>query len=246
MFNTIIEICCGSADDVFAAAAGGADRAELNSALPLGGLTPSLAEFRLAKKAGIPLMVMIRPREGGFCYTEGDFAVMLEDARIFAAEGAEGLVFGVLKPDGSIDYERCRALCEAAGSAQKVFHRAFDVVPDWREAMDTLISLGFERILTSGQAASAALGADTLRDMVDYAAGRIEILPGGGIRPHNATGLLAATGCTQLHSSAASPVRDSSCCGNPAVHFGGNVPENEELYSRTDIEKVRALIASTY
>ncbi len=241
MKRYLLEICCGCAEDIFAAAKGGADRAELNSALYLGGLTPSLGAFRRAKEAGIPIMVMIRPRDGGFCYTEDEFETMLEDVGIFAAEGADGLVFGVLNPDGTIDTERNRLLIEAAGEREKVFHRAFDVVPDWRKAIDELVELGFDRILTSGQAPTSIEGANTIGEMLDYAAGRIEILPGGGIRPHNIKSFLEKTGCTQVHASAGAVHIDFSCHANRAIHFGAadNMPEDE--YKLTDVKKVQSL-----
>ena len=236
-----LEICCGSADDVFNAAAGAADRVELNSALFLGGLTPSIGLVREAKKAGIPMMVMIRPRDGGFCYTDREFNAMLSDIEAFGAEGVDGFVFGVLLPDGRIDEERNRILIEAAGNRQKVFHRAFDVVPNWREAMDTLVRLGFDRILTSGQAVNSILGAETIREMREYADGRIEILPGGGIRPHNISSLLSVTGCDQAHASAGTKHTDSSCHANPAVHFGAISDMPDDVYSVTDIQKVMDL-----
>lgn len=240
MRKYILEICCGSADDVFAAARGGADRVELNSALYLGGLTPSVGTFRRAMEAKIPIMAMVRPRCGGFCYTEREFESMLEDVSLFSGAGASGLVFGVLNSDGTLDARRNRMLVEAAGDREKVFHRAFDVVPDWRRAMDELIELGFDRILTSGQAPSAVEGAERLREMVDYAAGRIEILPGGGIRPHNIKELLEKTGCRQAHASAGIVCVDSSCHGAASVHFGAEgMPEDQ--YTVTDVKKVRAL-----
>lgn len=239
-----LEICCGSADDVFAALEGGADRAELNSALFLGGLTPSIGTFRESRRAGIPIMVMVRPRDGGFCYTESEFASMLEDIQIFASEGADGLVFGVLNSDGTVDIERNRALIKAAGERQKVFHRAFDLVPDWRKAMDELVSLGFDRILTSGQSANALSGAETLKEMVQYSAGRIEILPGGGVRPHNIKDLLDYTGCTQAHSSAATVHTDTSCRANMSICFRSSTEIPEDQYSATDSEMVRALLCA--
>ena len=243
MMSYILEICCGSAEDVIAAAKGGADRAELNSALFLGGLTPSLAAVRRAKKSGIPIMVMVRPRDGGFCYTDEEFETMLEDVRIFASEGVDGLVFGVLRADGTVDTERNRILVEAAGEKEKVFHRAFDVVPDWRKAIDELVELGFDRILTSGQAPSAPEGVATLGEMLPYADGRIEILPGGGIRPHNILSVLAESGCTQAHCSAGSVHIDPSCRANPKVHFGSTPDMPEDEYKITDTEKVKELVS---
>jgi len=242
--NVKIEICCASVEDVFEAKRGGADRVELNSALFLGGLTPSIGLVRRSREAELPMMVMVRPRDGGFCYTESEFDAMLEDIKAFREEGVEGLVFGVLTPDGRIDVDRCRKLLKASGNAQKVFHRAFDVVPDWREAMDELVELGFDRILTSGQKENSILGKNTIKEMLEYANGRIEILPGGGIRPHNIKELIEFTGCTQAHASAGAKRIDSSCHGNSNVHFGPlpGVPEDE--YTVTDAQKVKALVDS--
>ena len=241
MENPILEICCGSAEDVFCAAQAGADRVELNSALFLGGLTPSIGAVRLAKKTGIPIMAMVRPRDGGFCYSEGELKTMLSDIEAMAAEGADGFVFGVLLPDGSVDREKNALLKKAAKGRECVFHRAIDVVPDWRAALDTLMELGFSRVLTSGQAENAVTGADTIREIVEYANGRIEILPGGGIRPENAAELLSKTGCTQLHSSCSVLKNDDSCAGNPAISFRGRSAENEVAVC--DGDKIKALLS---
>lgn len=243
MKSITLEICCGSVDDVYEAKAAGADRVELNSAMFLGGITPSLGEVRAARGAGIPIMAMVRPREGGFCYTAREFEAMIGDVRAFVEAGVEGLVFGVLRSDGTVDAQRCKILLEAAEGRETVFHRAVDVTPDWRAALDTLIELGFTRVLTSGQAPSVPLGLETLREMVKHAAGKIQILPGGGIRPANAAQVVEETGCTQVHASAGRRQLDSSCQGNPDIHFGGAVYLPEDQYSLTDRAKVAALRA---
>ena len=139
MSRVRLEVCCGSADDVIQAHLAGADRVELNSDLFHGGLTPTLGELIVAKReTGMPVMTMVRPREGGFCYTQAEFDTAIEDAKLLLHHGADGLVFGFLHPDGTIDLERTRVLAELAREAGKesVFHRAIDVVPDWREALD--------------------------------------------------------------------------------------------------------------
>ena len=146
-----------------------------------------------------------------------------------------------MKNDGAIDVERNRLLINAAGNAIKVFHRAFDVVPDWKKAMDELVELGFDRILTSGQAADSIKGAETIREMLEYAAGRIEVLPGGGIRPHNIKQLLETTGCEQVHASAGTVHIDSSCHKNPSFSFGSSDAMAEDEYKLTDVKKVRSL-----
>ncbi len=244
MDRILLEICCGSADDCLEAARGGADRIELNSALFLGGLTPSVGALRAAKRAcDVPIMAMVRPRAGGFCYTAREFETMELDARALIEAGAAGIVFGCLTPEGGLDVERNARLTVLAHDlgAQAVFHRAIDVTPDWRAALDALIELGVDRVLTSGQMPSAPLGLDVIADMVEYAAGRIEILPGAGINARNIRAVLRATGCTQAHMSAKSARRDESCAGNPAIHFGGALYPSEDSYDLVDCERVRAI-----
>jgi len=178
----LVEICCGSLEDALEAERGGADRVELCSALFLGGLTPSLGTIMEAKaRLKIPIMVMIRPRGGGFCYTKSEMAVMERDTVLAAEQGAEGMVFGILNADGSIDEERCKRLRKLIGDRQAVFHRAFDVTPDPFRSLDQLVALGFTRVLTSGQEDTVPEGAQLIKRLIGYAGDRIEILPGGGI-----------------------------------------------------------------
>ncbi len=239
MQKIVVEVCCGSAADAFTAKAAGADRVELCSALDLGGLTPSMGELRLAKKAGIPVMSMARARAGGFCYTDMEFETMLLDISLMLEAGADGIVFGILTRDGDVDCERCKIVLDAIGDRESVFHRAIDVTPDWRAAMDRLCDLGVRRVLTSGQAATAVAGAATLAEMMDYAAGRIEVLPGAGIRRENAVSLLETTGCRQLHVSMRKAVADPSANARPEIKFGG---ASENSYTLTDFEMLRELI----
>ena len=165
----LIEVCCGSTDDAVEAERGGAGRVELNSSLFFGGLTPSLGSVIEAKKRlSIPVMVMIRPRAGGFCYTEAEMAVMEHDAKLAVEHGADGLVFGILNQDGTIDIDRCRKIVELTGEKQAVFHRAFDVTPNPLAALDQLIELGFKRILTSGQQKTVPEGADLIKKLIDH------------------------------------------------------------------------------
>lgn len=240
----VLEICCASADDVRIAAAAGAQRVELNSDLFHGGLTPTVGALRVAKQeTDIPVIAMVRPREGGFCYTELEFRTAVEDAKLLLENGADGLVFGFLHEDGTVNVERTRALTELAKAAGKeaVFHRAIDVVPDWRAALDVLIELGIDRVLTSGQEAEVSWGAATIREMIAYAAGRIQILPGGGIKLRNVEKVVREIGCDQVHMSAGRSCVDTSAMGNRAIHFGGCIYPPEDVYRMTDGDHVGAV-----
>lgn len=240
-----IEVCCGSADDVIEAFHAGADRVELNSDLFHGGLTPTVGSLRIAKReTGMPIMTMVRPREGGFCYTPAEFAVCREDARVLLNNGADGLVFGFLHENGTIDRERTRILAETALEAGKeaVFHRAIDVVPDWREAIDLLAELRVTRILTSGQEPDVAYGTKTVRDMIAYAAGRIQILPGAGVTPRNMARILAETRADQLHIAVHRTLSDSSADNNRSIYYGGCLYPPEDRFQMIDRGAVRGMV----
>ena len=242
----ILEICCGSADDVIRAAQGGADRVELNSDLFHGGLTPTIGALRVAKaETNIPIMCMVRPREGGFCYTEAEFRTAVEDAKLLLEHGADGLVFGFLRKDGTVDRERTAILAKLAQDAgrETVFHRAIDVVPDWREAFDILMELGITRVLTSGQESDVPWGAPTIREMREYAKGRMEILPGGGIRLRNVARVIEETGCDQVHMSAGMTQTDSSAMNNRSIHFGSCLYPPEDVYRTTNPDTVAGVAA---
>lgn len=237
MPHILIEACCGSADDALEAARGGADRVEMNTALYLGGLTPSVGSLRVLREtSAVPVMAMLRPREGGFCYSDTAFRTMLSDGEQLLATGADGLVFGCLTPEGEIDEPRVRALVALCGSRPAVFHRAIDVVPDWRRALEVLIRCGVTRVLTSGQANSAILGAQTIAQMVHFSQGAIEILPGAGVTPDNVLELLEITGCTQVHLSRRRELRDTSTRANPSLRFGHPQSPPEDEYKVTDAE----------
>jgi len=244
MSSVLIEVCCGSADDAIQAKLAGADRVELNSDLFHGGLTPTIGSFRVAKReTGLPIMTMIRPREGGFCYTAAEFSVCMEDAKALLAAGADGLVFGCLHEDGRIDLERTRALTQLALDAGKeaVFHRAIDVVPDWREAIDQLAALSVTRILTSGQEPDVFYGTDTVREMIAYARGRVQILPGAGITLKNAARIVQETGADQIHVAAHRTMFDRSVENNRAIYYGGCLYPPEDRFSMIDREAIRGI-----
>lgn len=240
MDSILLEVCCGSAEDALEAAAGGADRVELCSALFLGGLTPSLGSLLAVKaQTKIPVIAMNRPRQAGFCYSQTEFAVMERDAEIFIEHGADGIVFGILNADGTVDIERTRSICRRIGTAQAVFHRAFDVTPDPFRALEELIDLGITRVLTSGQKNSAPDGAALIAKLIQKASGRIEIMPGAGLTADNVRQFVAQTGCRQVHMTAFKAQRDTSTLANSHIEFGapGAPPESE--FAMTDREYVQ-------
>jgi copper homeostasis protein len=242
MGKLLLEICCGAAEDAIEAAAGGADRVELCSALFLGGLTPSLGSLlQVKQQTKIPVMAMNRPRAAGFYYSATEFAVMERDADLLLEHGADGIVFGVLNPDGTIDVARSRRLRDRIGSRQAVFHRAFDVTPDPIRALEELIDLGITRVLTSGQKSGAPAGAALIRQLTEHARRRIEVLPGAGIDLDNVRRLVADTGCNQIHMTAFAEQHDTSTQANPDIHFGAPSGPAESMYEVTDRAYVRRM-----
>ena len=230
-----LEVCCGSVDDVLEAERGGADRVELNSCLMLGGLTPSIGELIAAKRLSkLPIMTMVRPRQAGFCYSEAEYATALADAEQLLAHGADGLVFGFLDADGNLDSRRTRELARMAGDRTKVFHRAIDVASDWKKLLGQLIDIGIDRVLPSGQAPDVFYGVDVIREMMDFAQGAIQIMPGAGVNLKNVDCIVEATGCDQIHIARHRDVMDTSTANNRDIFFGGALYPPEDRYSVID------------
>lgn len=243
MNGITVEICAGSVEDVAASKKAGAHRVELNSALFLGGLTPSLGTFLQAKQiGGIEVLPMIRPRQAGFFYNNMEYRTMVTDAQLFVEHGADGIVFGFLNADGTVDAKRTADFVNIAGSAVPVFHRAFDLTPNPIAALETLIECGVKRVLTSGQAASAPEGLELIKELVTQAKGRIEILPGAGIRPTNVAHIVACTGVTQVHFSAMTQRHEPSTQHNPAISFGGALRPREDMVDIISTEKIGAMM----
>ncbi|GAB5520391.1 MAG: copper homeostasis protein CutC [Rhodothermales bacterium] len=241
--SVLLEVCTERAEDSVAAVSAGAGRIELNTALALGGLTPSVGCLAATRAAvDVPIIAMLRPRPGPFAYSASDFDVLRRDADLLRMHGADGFAFGCLTPDGHIDTARCQTLMAQHPDAEWVFHRAFDVLPNLFEGLDILIDLGVRRVLTSGGAASAVEGAEALKALIEQADGRIEMLPGGGIRPHNVAALVQATGATQVHASCSAVRVDTSGQHQAWLNFRSAQPLSANQYKRTDAQQVAELI----
>lgn len=231
-----LEIACGSIESALAAQAGGADRVELFQDLAGGGTTPSPGTLAVARdRLRLPLFVLIRPRTGDFVYSEAEVAVMLADIAHARAVGCDGVVLGALQADGCIDVSTCRALVAAAGPLQVTFHRAFDVVRDPSQALETVIALGCQRVLSSGGCATAVQGSSALAARVAQAAGRVSMMAGAGVSADTVAALVAATGCTEVHASASGPRASATPYGAPSLP--GLQPDVVE----TDVRRVMAL-----
>lgn len=202
MNDYILEVCVDSAESALAAAKGGASRLELCQNLVIGGTTPSPKLFEVIRRqTTIPIHALIRPRFGDFCYTPYELEEIREEVAMYRELGAEGVVVGVLKEDGTMNMEAMEQLMEAADGMSVTLHRAFDVCRDPKEALEQAVSLGMNTILTSGQQNSAVKGAELLAELQRQAAGRIRIQAGGGICADAIRELYPKTGVTAYHMS---------------------------------------------
>ena len=241
----IFEICVDSAEAAVAAQEGGADRVELCSDLLEGGLTPSHGTLAVAReRLRIGIMAMVRPRGGDFCYSDTEFAVMREDLLAAKRIGANGVVFGLLNPDGTVDRERTAELIALARPLPVTFHRAFDVSRNPFEALETLIELGVERVLTSGQEPSVLEGLDLIVSLVKRAAGRIIVMPGGGITERTVGRIAPVCGATEFHFASLETQEGRMAYRNPRVFMGGALRPPEYAQDVTRPEAVAAVIAA--
>ena len=240
-----IEVCCSSLSEVREAVAGGARRVELCAAITCGGVTPSHATIKSITEAAldIDINVLIRPREGGFHYSEEEVDVMCHDIEFCRQMGVHGVVIGALTRDGEIDIEACRRMVEAAGDLSITFHRAFDVCVAPLQALEHIIALGCDRLLTSGQKPSAEQGAERIAELVSHAAGRIIIMPGAGITPQNIAYIEQKTAATEFHSTAA--INDSDYAYRSADVSFAAYPDREGIIRHSSREVVSELVNNT-
>ncbi len=239
----LFEICVGSAQGAISAQEAGANRVELCDNLIEGGTTPSAGAVHVSRKhIDIGLNVIVRPRGGDFCYSDVEFETMLRDVELVAGWGADGIVIGLLNPDGSIDAERTGALIERIRPLSVTFHRAFDMAADPHRALEDLIALGVDRVLTSGQEISALDGVDLISDLIRRANGRIVVMPGGGITERNVAKVAAGTGAREIHVAARSSISSRMTYRNPNAFMGGEFRLPEFSHDLTDVNRIRAFI----
>lgn len=236
-----MEVCANSLESAIAAQEGGAIRVELCDNLAEGGTTPSYAQIAMAKKMlQIKVYPIIRPRGGDFLYTQLEFELMKEDIKICKSLKCDGVVIGILKADGSIDKERCKALVELASPMGVTFHRAFDMSNDFEKALEDIIEIGCERVLSSGGESSALKGAATLAKLIEQSAGRIIVMPGAGISKTNITELIKTTDAIEFHASARHTSSSEMQFKNQKLSMGAAA--DEFSHDLTDSQLVKELI----
>lgn len=234
MHEILLEVCVDDAEGLAAAVAGGADRIELCSALAVGGLTPSAGLMAHAKPPPVPVYAMIRPRPGDFVFAQTELDIMRHDIDAARAANLAGVVLGASRPDGRLDTRILTKLAGHAAGLGMTLHRAFDLVPDFGEAISLAADLGFERILTSGGARSAPEAVDTLVELIELAAGRLSIMPGSGLTPETIGAILPRLAVTEVHASCS--VREPAK-NRRAIELGFAPPERR----RTDEATVRTM-----
>jgi copper homeostasis protein len=241
--NIVLEVCIDSVEAAIAAQQGGAHRVELCANLLEGGTTPSAGTIQLARRSvDIDVNVIIRPRGGDFCYTPIEFEVMKLDIETAKAKGANGVVIGILYQDGSVDKERTRELVELARPLSVTFHRAFDMTRDPYEALETLIELGVDRVLTTGQESSVLEGLDVITNLVEKAGERIIIMPGGGITERNFKKIVETSGVKEVHFLAPATRESPMAYRNPNCFMGGELRPPEFSLTVTDPELVKTFV----
>lgn len=244
--SIVSEICIDSVHGVLAAKEAGADRVELCSALLEGGLTPSygMVKRALAVSGDISVQVIIRPRAGDFLYTDDEFFAMKEDIIALKSLGVDGFVFGLLDADGDVDAARIAELIDLSRPATVTFHRAIDMACDPFQALDKLIDLGVDRILTSGQAPNVLEGAPVIKEMIKRAAGRIAIMLGGGITSNNVARILQETGADEIHFSASEKQSGPMQYRNSRIFMGGALRSSEFDRTVTTVDRISGILTA--
>jgi len=243
MADFIIEVAAFNIESALLAQKAGADRVEFCNDPLGGGTTPSTGQLKVARKMlKLQLFPIIRPRGGNFVYTNAEFETMKTDIQLCRAIGCDGVVFGMLTPEGEIDSDRCAELITHAGNMSLTFHRAFDRCVNPSKALEEIIDLGFDRILTSGQQPTAAEGASTIWDLTKQADERISLMPGGGVRLDNLAAIVKATAAWEFHTSLRVEKKDKK------IKEGGNLPEDPGMFTIDDkqLKEMRKLLEKLF
>jgi copper homeostasis protein len=239
----LVEACVDSVASALAAERGGARRLELCDALFDGGTTPSAGMIAACKATvSIPVFVMIRPRGGGFVYSDAERDVMRRDVIAARDLGADGVVIGGLRSDGTVDLTLVRDLLEAAQGLSVTFHRAFDFTPDLRASLETLAAAGVRRVLTAGGAARAVEGAATLANLVRQAGSRLVVIAGGGVREDNVRRLVSVSGVREVHVRLTRLTQGGAPPFRPGIRLRKPLPEDDAAWEETDEERVRSFV----
>ena len=240
----MVEVCANGVESCLAAQEGGADRVELCAGIPEGGTTPSYGEIKVARHVltTTRLHVIIRPRGGDFLYSDLEVERMAADIAVCRDLGVDGVVFGCLKADGTIDVEKNRYLMECSQGMSVTMHRAFDRAADPEQALEQIIALGFNRILTSGQQPKAIQGVDLLARLNRQAAGRIILMAGSGVTEQNIKEIRDVTGLNEFHFSGRESVPSAMQYVNPNLYMG-RPGANEASLDYTTSRRVAATIA---
>ncbi len=243
MNRVLVEVCVDSIESLHNAIIGGADRIELCSSLPLGGITPTFGLTQYAvKHCKVPVYAMVRPRSGDFLFTSDEVAMMCDEIQFFRECGVDGIVVGALAEDASIDVTAMSRWIDSAKGLGVTFHRAFDLVNCHCSALETLIDLGCERVLSSGGCSTAFDGINNLQSLVEQAHGRISVMPGCGVNQQNAKGIVEATGASEIHLSAKVAHASKMLTPDNKVAMGINAL-NDSYRDITDVQTIQNIVA---
>ncbi|MBM6854192.1 copper homeostasis protein CutC [Mediterraneibacter glycyrrhizinilyticus] len=243
MSKYILEACVDSVRSAIEAEKGGASRVELCSDLVIGGVSPSIPLFRQIRKyTDLRIRVLLRPRYGDYCYDSYEFEELKEEVSLFREEGADGVVVGILNPDGTLNTEQLSELKQEAGSMEITLHRAFDVCADPFQALEQAVEMGFDTILTSGQAPTAWEGRDLLRELQKKSRGRIEILAASGIGPEPIRNLIPFTGISSYHMSGKAELESAMTFRKKGIGLGLSESSDYKIL-RTDSHEIRTSVA---
>lgn len=241
--SVLIEACVDSVASALAAERGGAGRLELCDGLHDGGTTPSAGMISAVKAAvRIPVFVIVRPRGGGFVYTYEELAVMRLDIEAARMLGADGVVVGALTSDARVDEEQLRVLIAAAKDLPVTFHRAFDLARDREEALETLMRLGVQRVLTAGGAPSAIEGVEAIRALAKRGAGQIAVMAGGGVREETVQEIAHRAGVTEIHVRGTRPARVPMTPFRSGIRLRKGLPDDEQAWEETDERRIREFV----